>query len=41
MDVGQLATLKGGKGKGKGNRDYSHVQCYDCGEYGHMDAIAR
>ena len=27
----------GGKGKGgKGNRDYSHVQCHDCGEYGHI-----
>ena len=37
MDVGNLASLKGGKGKGgKGNRDYSHVQCYDCGEYGHI-----
>ena len=36
MDIGQLASLNGGKGKGKGNRDYSHVQCYDCGEYGHI-----
>ena len=40
MDVGQLqqqvASLKGGRGKGEGNRDYSRVQCYDCGEYGHI-----
>ena len=40
MDVGQLqqqlASLKGGKGKGKENRDYSHVQCYDYGEYGRI-----
>ena len=36
MGVGNLASLKGGKKGGKGNRKHSHVQCYDCGEYGHI-----
>ena len=31
MDIG---SLKGGRGKGQ--RNYDHIQCYGCGEYGHV-----